>query len=579
MPNYDLVINSRFTPFSYQEMLAPVLMASQMHQDLENQYGDLEANAKTWSSKTNEYKDPYAYSLYKNYSDELENQSNKLAQEGLNSTSRKNLLKMRARYREEITPIEEAYKRRELLADEQRKMRASNPTIFYQRDAANLSLDDFIRNPSLDYGEQYSGALLAQQVGQMAANLKNVLRNKGKLNGVLPYQYEQLLQYGYSPEQIERAISNPQKGDPILNNIIEQALEASGMKSWASQEQLVKARAYANEGLYNAIGKTDIKNYVDNFSMQEALEKRREARARAAAAAATPPLKDGFALNPSNIFSALEKDAKTKKIEDDKRKFSQYFYQENGVYKLSKKGWDEYNKVLYTPAVVSPTGVVISKGGQKDSEFKTFVDKTLGGKGSISSKGIGPHQKATLGKLWGKYLTSEENVGYDATKLTEYKYDLDPSPEAQRVYKKKLSMALPESQELKEVDLDPKTNKWKTTGKTLPFKKLDSEDYTIVTRAPGELGNTMFIQKQGERAKRYLVPAGINITAEEARNEAIANRLLTQKLLAKPNLTPEQRAKLEAHYDDLTQIQHMYESQLDVVNTTKKQEHQPYYVP
>ena len=309
MANYSLIINSRFNPFSYQEMLAPVLMATQAHQELENQYGELSTKANIWEEMANEQTDPYAYKMYKTYANDLEEKAGQLAREGLNAASRRDMLNMRARYSKEITPIETAYKRREELAAEQRKASLSNPTMFYQRNASTMSLDDFIKNPSIDYGERYSGALLAQQVGQMATNLKTALTGKSKLKGIgLPYQYEQLLQYGYTPEQIQQAITNPQEGNPVLNTIVEQALAASGMKSWASPEQLAQARAYANQGLYNAIGKTEFKNFTDSFSMQDALARRAEARKAAEEAKAKantlPKIEKGLPIDIHNLNNA-----------------------------------------------------------------------------------------------------------------------------------------------------------------------------------------------------------------------------------------------------------------------------------
>lgn len=55
--------------------------------------------------------------------------------------------------------------------------------------------------------------------------------------------------------------------------------------------------------------------------------------------------------------------------------------------------------------------------------------------------------------------------------------------------------------------------------------------------------------------------------------------LITQRILQNPNLTPQQRAKLENHYDNLTQQEIMFESQLDLTNQTSTQNINPYYVP
>ena len=131
----------------------------------------------------------------------------------------------------------------------------------------------------------------------------------------------------------------------------------------------------------------------------------------------------------------------------------------------------------------------------------------------------------------------------------------------------------------KEVDYNPKTNQWEHTGRTLSFADFDTDDYTLVSRAPSEVGNTLFIKKKGEKARRYETLPGINSTAEGARDEVIARKLSAQKMLQNPKLSSPQRAKLENYYDNLNQQQIMFESQIDVVNSTKKQEIQPYYIP
>ena len=289
MANYNLVLDTKFKPFSYSEMLAPVLAATQAHQALEEEYGDLAQKASVFDGLANEQTDPYAYKMYKTFANDLEERAEQLMKYGLTPSSRKRMLDMRTRYSKEIIPIELAYKRREELAKEQRDASKANPTLFYQRQAAQMSLDDFIKNPSLDYGASYSGELLAQQAGEMAESLKQVLTGRSKMKGIgLPFQYEQLLQYGFTPEDIRLAINDPTnpKAAPILNTIVEQVLDASGMRKWASREQMARARAFANRGLYKAIGTTSIKNFTDTFGEKNALDAISHARSVAAAKAA-----------------------------------------------------------------------------------------------------------------------------------------------------------------------------------------------------------------------------------------------------------------------------------------------------
>ena len=46
MPNYSLISNAHFRPFSYQDMLAPVLAATQAHQAVEDAYSTLDMSAE-----------------------------------------------------------------------------------------------------------------------------------------------------------------------------------------------------------------------------------------------------------------------------------------------------------------------------------------------------------------------------------------------------------------------------------------------------------------------------------------------------------------------------------------------------
>lgn len=588
MGNYNLVINSQFKPFSYQELLDPVLRATQAHQALEDQYGDLETKSNIWDKMANEETDPYAYKMYKKYAEDLKKQADQLAREGLNTSSRSNMLNMKARYSKEITPIEQAYKRREELATEQRKTKLANPSMFYQRDASTMSLDDFIKNPSLDYGEQYSGALLAQQVGQMAQNLKTALMKKGDLSKIgLPYQYEQLLQYGYTPAQIQQAIANPKEGDPILNTIVEQALDASGMTKWASEDQLRMARAYANEGLYNAIGKTDIKNFTDSFGMQEEHARRAAARAARAAAAAQSqiPQYNKLAINPVNIYSSKEATKQDKEYRDNLKNYSKYFYKDaQGRVKLTTEGLKEYRRVTYdngTTVVAPTTGVSYSTKGSGRvvySKFRDFIDSIGGGR--YIGKNPKEWQPGNIGNLWANYVANNpgsKRANYDATKFTEFNYTY--ASEQQAPMKNAILQAARSEGYLKEVDFDAKTKSFKVTDqKGLSVSDLNSDKYTVLATSMSgyKNGSTVLIKNKNGEVKRYLLPAGINTSNEGYRDTALRNAIEIQERLKNKDLSAGDRAALESLYEQEVQNAYMYQSQLGLGNKTTDQNYQPY---
>ena len=273
MANYSLVIDSKFSPFTFQELLQPALMATQAHQELENQYGELATKANIWEEMANEQTDPYAYKMYKTYARDLESQARQLAREGLTPASRQNMLKMKQRYSSDIIPIEQAYKRRQELIDEQRKLQAQDNTLMFDRSASMMSLDDLIKNPQLTY-QSYSGATLEKQVSDAAKSLSKEMRdNPRKWRSILGNQYfESIMQRGYRPEEIIQAIQNNPNASPILQSIVEDAVRSSGISKWGDKDTLNRAYKYARQGLWDAVGETQYQiqsNKAYDYAMQE----------------------------------------------------------------------------------------------------------------------------------------------------------------------------------------------------------------------------------------------------------------------------------------------------------------------
>ena len=95
----------------------------------------------------------------------------------MNTRNSRALLGLKRRYTQDIKPIDDASKRRKELAEEQRKTELTNPTILWERRANDMSLDDFINNPNIDYGKSISGATLTAQVAAAASALAKEIRD------------------------------------------------------------------------------------------------------------------------------------------------------------------------------------------------------------------------------------------------------------------------------------------------------------------------------------------------------------------------------------------------------------------
>lgn len=588
MANYSLVINSQFKPFSYQEMLAPTLMATQAHQELENQYGDLATKASVWEEMANEQTDPYAYKMYKTYANDLEEQAGQLAREGLNAASRRDMLNMRARYSKEITPIEQAYTTRQKQAEQQQQALLQDPTLMLSRRAATTSLDDYIRNPQLAY-EAYSGKLITAQAASAASALAKEMQEKPrKWRSILGNSYyETMMQKGFSSQAVLQAIQDNPNAAPQLTRIVEDAINSSGVRNWGDQATIARAIDYAKQGLWSAVGETQyqtLDNWRAKMAEQEAMQKRAEKRA---AARENQGRLNNLAINPLNIYSSRELSKDEKRYKESMKRYSKYFYKDShGQMRMTYAGWKEYNKKVKSTSgkpMVTPEGTTILTSVSTTygkSPFRQFMDNL--GAYKVTK---GKWQPGNLGNVWGRYVNSSagRTSRYDATRVTEYDY---PIAGAQQGDMKDAIMTAGRGLSLKEVDYDSKSKKFKDTGEEITMEDLKSDKYKVTATRFSPYGATVMIQDDKGNVRRYRMPAGINTTNEQNRDRAMTAANQWQHVVstgqytdARGNVhqaTPDEITYAQQQYANSIQQAYLFHSQLGVQNKTKEQEFNPY---
>lgn len=268
MANYSLVVNSKFQPFSFDRYLQPYQIYGQNYKEIEEQYTDLSTKAGIWDGLANEQTDPYTYKMYKTYANDLKNQASQLASEGLNAVSRKNMLNMRARYSKEIIPIEQAYNQRSKLAEEQRKLRAANPSIMFDRDFSSISLDDLLDNPELSY-TSVSGDDLYKKGKEAAISASSRMMN---VSPALQGQYWKIRQ-GYGADAANKFLLN-QSNIPELKDAINRIVSQSGV----TKENLSRAIDYTISGIMSGISYNE--SYQANRGYIDPAERERLALAR-----------------------------------------------------------------------------------------------------------------------------------------------------------------------------------------------------------------------------------------------------------------------------------------------------------
>lgn len=592
MPNFAYTNTTQFRPFSFEEQLRPLLMYTQAHQAVEEAYSELDSQANAIGSLANETNDPVTYARYKSYEASLRNQADILAKNGLTPGSRKSLLDLKGRYAKEITPIQNAITRRRELADEQRKAILQNPTLMFQRDMNSVSydssLDRFLENPDYDYGQQYSGALLTQQVSQAASNLAKELVDYKPGKKLDAFTNTFFKDYGFSREQVLDAINNPNRAtsQPVLNAIVEQVIGSSGMSNWADTPTMNRAYRYARQGLWSAIGQDQVSPYEDygaRLAAQEASKKRLMNYQN------QQKELNGLSLNPRSVYSQRQRTEAEKNFQDNVKKYKDYFTTDaNGKIRLTKKGWEEYNRKVSSMTgkpMVTPEGTtILTEVGTKysDSPFKTFLD-SLGMRG-MSNKGYGPWQAETAGSLWSKYMENPvaATVGYDANKYTEYYYSIDPSE--RDVWKGNI-LGTAINGKFEEVDFDSKSGQYKPTGKTISVEDLNSDKYEVLGTSLSKLGaygrgNTATIKDDKGNIRTIKLNPGINERSEDAAMQYINYAAMLEQIPDEGGfvMDPDRgqryvtREQADNEYYRALDTAHSYWSQLGVTNKTKPQE-------
>ena len=412
MPNYSLVANTQFKARNFDDMIRPYVMYTQEYRAQEDAIADLATKADVWAGLANEQTDPVAYAQYTNYANALKDQAAVMADRGLNPSSRQAMLNLKRRYSSEIVPIEQAYTARKAQAEEQRKALLQNPTLMMSRRADTTSLDRYMENPNLGY-ESYSGALLTQQAGQAAAAIAKELRDYGKGKPLDGFTRTWLQQHGYTAAEVAFAINHPDdpRASNVLNTIVNNVIADSGMTNWADNKTLNQAYNYARQGLWQAVGQTQVGTYTDQAAVmaaQEAMQKR-AARQRQLQLSLTPNF-DRRNVRTSKEVGAVAQEAK------DWEKYKKYFYKNaNGNWVLNSKG----RKVPLTKIIGGGTNVS-SASYITDSDFGRFIKKH-GLSGMYNGK-VGSGQTATIDKMIDRI-----NNTYDANIATEYLRGVDPS--------------------------------------------------------------------------------------------------------------------------------------------------------
>lgn len=567
MANY-IVLNSKFTPYTFQDIIAPYQEAVQQTAQGKQMIQQLDMETAKWENILSQNpNDAEALEMYKNYKEKSDSAKDYFFKYGTLNGGDEMILDVARDYASKIVPMEDAYKRRAADIEEQRKAELQDGSIEFSRRAADTALSDYINNSTLSYNFVSKNDLY-KQVNDLAENLADQIRQDPvKYKPILGNQYyESIINYGFSDEDIQAAIN----GDPLapapLRSIIHSVLNSNDL-SWANNAQFSRIYRTMSSGLWGAKGKDDYntlsnKGYNANPTTETTTE------------TTTYP-----AINPRNIYSQVEQDDRINKYD----KYKQYVkVNPDGTYELTTAGKEEYSKgVNYTPSTTEWQGNQVIG----DTPFKIFIDslteeykKTEAYKEKHPDNST-PSSSEVLSEMWPSYI---EAPRYDALRETEFAYDFDSKDAVDIKNKIKHGAS---GMDLEVVDYNKDKGVYTSTGETLATTDFAKDRYTVVSMASSSKGTIidLYDEEKGKNLKIKL-PKTINTYTQQHLNN-IWNSVddLQDKLKQEDGstitygnnsfiLTPATRALLEEDYSKLLANAYYSMSQIFGTNTTKTQE-------
>lgn len=231
MPNYrrgqyDFVVDSNFTPFTMQEMLAPLAMYKDVYEKSEEAFTNLTDKADQFKYLSETLPEgSQARQIYEGYANELNKQAADLAQNGLNMSNRRALTNLKRRYQGEIGRLVTADTAMQEERKNRNKLKANGVNMLYATD--NLSIDQFLDNntPNM-YGINPED--LRKEGAQYAQASSSRIYGDSRIQNINKYFQDIIQTQGYSAETMAAWRQNLES-IPEFNQAVQDILDGRGV--------------------------------------------------------------------------------------------------------------------------------------------------------------------------------------------------------------------------------------------------------------------------------------------------------------------------------------------------------------
>ena len=586
----NIRITSKFRPFSFDELLKPMAIYKEAYDKAEEDYNSLAVQAEQWRDVANRTQSPKAYAIFHEYEDALNKAADDFSR-GMTLQTGNQLLNLKRRYASDIMPIGKAATRKKELMEEQRKLELQDPR-FWQRNAADISIDELMENPDVTYGNSYSKKALTSEAAAIAQNLSKGMPVDEYTNTFIKHS-------GLQPSDIQDYLEGkPSAVSSMLKRIHDQVLSTSGIDTWGDKLTKAQATEAINKGMWSAIGESTVQT-IDNYSARKALELANQKALFDYQNSQQSP--DLLSIDERELYSPIE--VSPTEVDADMKNFGQYFYTgKDGKTYMNNAGLKRYKQELEATKRKGKTATRDLTDEWIDinmpTDFYDFIKK-LG-----ANKYIGKGREwrpGTIGNLWNNYTKNGKinSPQGDALREVYYNVKVDPSNQTN------LMQSIIESNNNRDfsiVEYDSKNHSFKhkksisgkdlAKGKYIPtniqgsyaginISMTDEDNNTIVIKAPADL----FRINQEQALSAYKASRNYAIRAKNAKDKLklgsiddAINAYSTGIINGKP-ITEQQRELIRQWYDaekehtKHVQIGQQQLTQLSQSNKTKPTEY------
>lgn len=246
---------SQFNPYTFQELWQPAQAATQAHIQQATAYADLASKAAVLGDFINPEQDPEEYAAWNAYTQNLQQGSEGLMQNGLSTDTFNKLWQSSVAYARDIKPIETAVENKQKFAQMLSQTSLQHPEMLFVKGVEDYRLGEY-RNgvPQIESIDMNAVQKEAATIAAVYANDKVRFGNPQQFD-----RFRQIITEKYG-DTFEEALANMNDPNQILYAIKQRVMDSCGAERLLDNG---KTGAYArlenavdNGLLMGAVGKT-----------------------------------------------------------------------------------------------------------------------------------------------------------------------------------------------------------------------------------------------------------------------------------------------------------------------------------